>query len=142
VRTDEFKLIRNLTPDDPVTVTYSPLRAKPMGRCMDHVRSWLPLAESDPTVAARLAWFEKRPPDELYNIRSDPYELVNLADDPDYAAALAEMRGLLDAWMADQGDRGIETRDQLRNWQSEQHRAGKGFLSRTGNDPIYPGKRN
>src|SRR5439155_7618361 len=29
----------------------------------------------------------KRPAEELYDIRKDPYELTNLADQPDYAAA-------------------------------------------------------
>jgi len=43
----------------------------------------------------RLA-FGKRPPEELYDCRTDPDQLVNLAADPAYAEKLAELSGKLD----------------------------------------------
>ena len=39
----------------------------------------------------------------------DPWELNNLADDPQYAAKKAELRTAMEAWMADVGDLGQET---------------------------------
>lgn len=46
----------------------------------------------------------KRPAEELYDVNNDPYNLVNLVADPNYAAALAEMRGLLFGFLAETGD--------------------------------------
>ena len=42
--------------------------------------------------------------DELYDMRSDPRELRNLAESPDHQAVLAEMRGRLMRWMLDTSD--------------------------------------
>ena len=47
-----------------------------------------------------------RPEEELYDLKADPWELNNLAGDPEYADTLAEMRGILDAWIAETGDKG------------------------------------
>jgi N-sulfoglucosamine sulfohydrolase len=41
-----------------------------------------------------------RPSEELYDLEADPLEGTNLAGVPEHAAALAELRGRLDAWMA------------------------------------------
>lgn len=48
----------------------------------------------DRTVAAYL----QRPRLELYNLETDPNELVNLADRPDHAEVLAELTGRLRDW--------------------------------------------
>ncbi len=37
-------------------------------------------------------FFESRPAEALYDVESDPYETTNLAGDPEYADALADMR--------------------------------------------------
>jgi len=47
-----------------------------------------------------------RPEEELYDRASDPWELKNLAADPEHAAALAELRATLDAWVLETRDRG------------------------------------
>ena len=39
-----------------------------------------------------------RPAEELYDLRADPLELVNLAGKPSHAAALADLRKQLDEW--------------------------------------------
>lgn len=39
-----------------------------------------------------------RPPEELYDIKTDPNEVRNLAKDPDHAERLKEMRGKLEEW--------------------------------------------
>jgi arylsulfatase A-like enzyme len=36
---------------------------------------------------------------ELYDLRSDPWELTNLADRPAYAAVVRELAGVLQSWM-------------------------------------------
>ena len=50
--------------------------------------------------------YGERVPEELYDLHSDPDEVVNLAGDPEYADQLAKMRGLLDAWIEDTDDKG------------------------------------
>jgi arylsulfatase A-like enzyme len=44
-------------------------------------------------------------PDQLYDLRSDPTEQVNLASDPEYAHQLAELRELLNDYVTDLPDR-------------------------------------
>ena len=47
--------------------------------------------------------------EELYDMRADPYEWNNLADDAAHAKVKEELKAKLQAWMASQGDRGQET---------------------------------
>lgn len=42
--------------------------------------------------------------DELYDLRTDPYEMRNLIDDPKHADDIERLRLKLDAWMAETGD--------------------------------------
>ena len=42
--------------------------------------------------------------DELFDLVADPREIVNLADDPQYASVVAELRERLLRWMLDTGD--------------------------------------
>jgi uncharacterized sulfatase len=42
-----------------------------------------------------------RPPEELYYLSEDPYEINNLADDPAHRDKLVELRQVLDAWLAE-----------------------------------------
>ena len=44
------------------------------------------------------------PEEELYDTMTDPFELVNLAQDPDYAGIKARLKKQLFSWMADQND--------------------------------------
>ncbi len=48
--------------------------------------------------------FGKRPPEELYAVTEDPYQLHNLADDPAYADTKAQLRTSLENWMTASGD--------------------------------------
>jgi hypothetical protein len=49
---------------------------------------------------------DKRPADELYDLRTDPHELNNLASSPEHRATLAELKASLDAWINETGDKG------------------------------------
>ena len=53
--------------------------------------------------------YQHRPAEELYDVEKDPHCLINLADRPQYGAQKAELSARLDAWMAAQGDKGVET---------------------------------
>jgi uncharacterized sulfatase len=103
VRGERFKLIRNLMADRPFR---NVLNNTARGSYM--LTDWKKAAEAgDAFAAARIAAYNTRPPVELYDLQSDPFELRNLADDPKYAAERRILEVELDRWMAQQGDRGI-----------------------------------
>ena len=53
--------------------------------------------------------YHYRPELELYDCDTDPLELHNLAANTEYAKDVARLKAKLQAWMTEQGDRGIET---------------------------------
>ena len=61
-------------------------------------------AATDADVAARVAFYRSRVPEELYDLETDPHALVNLADSPEHRARLNQARRALSTWMADVGD--------------------------------------
>jgi uncharacterized sulfatase len=106
VRTREWKYVRNLDPAAEHT-THVDKAAAGDGR--DYFDSWAAKAKSDPAAAAVVKRYHTRPAEELYKLRDDPWEMRNLAADPDHAATLAAMRADLEKWMKDQGDEGLKT---------------------------------
>jgi arylsulfatase A-like enzyme len=52
---------------------------------------WLEAAINDPDAKRKLDHVLKHPLYELYDIQKDPYELVNLADDPKHTEILKKM---------------------------------------------------
>jgi arylsulfatase A-like enzyme len=65
----------------------------------------------------RMLLAERRPAEELYDTHSDPYEVVNLAQDPQYAADLERLRDALDDWIDEVGDMGrVSESEMLRRW--------------------------
>jgi hypothetical protein len=48
--------------------------------------------------------FGKRPAEELYDLAQDPHQINNVAAQPAYAAALAQLRTRVDRWMRDTAD--------------------------------------
>lgn len=92
VRTRHHLYIRNLEPEEwPVLGTLQGGRTK---KAMD-------AASRDPE-GSRLAGqaFGRRPAEELYDLKTDPFQLANLADAPAYAEARAEMAARLDRRLA------------------------------------------
>ena len=64
-------------------------------------------------------WFAEtsRPIEELYDTAADPYELTNLANDPQHLSVLERMRRALDDWRAEVGDLGVVDESQMkRQW--------------------------
>ncbi len=53
---------------------------------------WRDLYRAGKLNEVQSQFFEPRPAEALYDLRSDPYETKSLAGDPDYAEALADMR--------------------------------------------------
>lgn len=100
VRTDRYLYIRNLTPETEF-------------RCAafndSFFKSLTEIADTNEFAALQIRRYSKRPGEELYDVRKDPFQQHNLAADPASARTLKKMRKLLDKWMENQGDKGQET---------------------------------
>ena len=72
-------------------------------------KSWVELAKTDEKARRIVEGYQRRPEVELYDLRTDPFEQKNLAGDPQLKDVERSLRGRLDAWMLQQGDKGIET---------------------------------
>lgn len=57
----------------------------------------------------RYARYVTRPEYELYDVINDPFEQINLIDQPDYKMSVKSLKRYLENWMVEQGDRGIDT---------------------------------
>jgi uncharacterized sulfatase len=101
IRTDRFKYILNLKPETRYTTHISDAGGRD-GK--DYWSSWERLAETDPSAASFIFRYRQRPAEELYDVQADPYELKNLAEDPQHARTLAELREKLKAWRLQQGE--------------------------------------
>ncbi len=99
VRNERYKYIRNEYPDLPMTPPADVVRSP----------TWvelLRLREKGELDTAQSSLFpEKRPTEELYDVKLDPYELKNLVADARYAPLLEAMRAALDDWIAKTEDR-------------------------------------
>ena len=54
---------------------------------------------------------DHKPIEELYDLETDPHEVVNLAAQPEHTARLRSMRSDLDKWIIETGDRGAIMED-------------------------------
>ena len=103
VRTRDFLYLRNLRPDrwpagDPDVLF---IHGRPFGDVdTTRTKDFLLARQNDPAYAKYIALiFGKRPAEELYDLRSDPHQLANVAGKPDYAEALKQHRARVDEWM-------------------------------------------
>ena len=62
------------------------------------------LAEQDETMAARLAMYRHRVPEEFYDVEADPDCLHNLIDNPDHQKVIEQQRRRLLNWMQETND--------------------------------------
>jgi arylsulfatase A-like enzyme len=102
VRTGEFLYIRNFRPDRwPVGDAQGTGGYGPFGDCDGGPTKKFLLAHRDAPAGARFFQlaFAKRPGEELYDVRQDPWQLHNLAGRTEYVAAQQQLRALLDGWM-------------------------------------------
>lgn len=101
VRTADFKYIRNFLPQRP---HLQPNGYKDAKAIVIALRQWHQAGRLDETQS--LLFLPERPAEELYDLRSDPEEIRNLAGKGEYQATMEEMRKRLDDWMVETNDRG------------------------------------
>lgn len=101
-RSARYKYIRNLNPSgsfaNVVTAGNGPFKGL--------LEAWRAAGEAG---ARRAGLYVRRPAEEFYDIEADPYELTNLAGQERVKSVQAQLSRRLDEWMAQQGDRGVET---------------------------------
>ncbi len=101
VRNEKYKLILNLDADAKFFNSIN--RQK-------WFKTWKEMAEAgDAHAKAMVERYYHRPAVELYDVTKDPYEMQNLAANPEYAEVIKDMRATLEGWMQSQGDKGLET---------------------------------
>lgn len=119
VRDQRYRYVRNYHPDRPAmmhieypdkTVLWTELRnlAAEEGRqlAMGKQRSLMTEPQRRLVAAAK-------PPEELYDLESDPHELLNLANKDEHNPTLVRMRGALADWQERYGDLGLLPEDEL-----------------------------
>ena len=102
VRSLEYKYIRNGYPERP---HLQPCAYKDNKEIYIAIRDWGEKGKLN-DLQQKLLLSSTRAKEELYDLRNDPWELNNLADDPDHSKTLQEMRKTLNRWTRDTGDLG------------------------------------
>ena len=104
VRNAEYLYIRNFEPDR--WPGGDPEAHKSVGQYGDvdnSISKYLIMAGEGSDPLFDLA-FSKRPAEELYSVIDDPYNLVNLANDPSLQTIKEELQKMLSDWMSSTGD--------------------------------------
>ena len=98
IRNKEFKLIWSPKQDNDyyLGVMMDSSRSKFFAKSW---REWVEKAKTDPDAQAKIDRVVKHPEFELYNIVNDPWELDNLANNPEYIQKVEEMHAQLKADM-------------------------------------------
>ncbi|MGB5553214.1 MAG: sulfatase-like hydrolase/transferase [Flavobacteriaceae bacterium] len=100
VRDQRFKYIRNYRPNQGY---YLPVEYRERIPTMHEL---LRLRDEGKLNDIQMQWFrENKPEEELYDCSVDPYELNNIADNPQYKEKLEELRSEMDRWLTKIGDR-------------------------------------
>lgn len=105
VRTDRFLYIRNFLPLRP---HLQPNAYKDGKAIVQQLRS-LHSEGKLPSVSEDLLFSPTRQEEELYDIQADPFQVTNLAANPDFKAELEARRAQLDQWIIESGDKGPES---------------------------------
>jgi len=102
VRDARYRYIRNFTPDRPF-LQKNDYKEKqyPVWNLLKELNAQGKLT---PTQAVLCA--PTMPPEELYDLESDPYEIKNLVNSPEHAEVLKHLRAALEQWIADTHDAG------------------------------------
>jgi N-sulfoglucosamine sulfohydrolase len=101
VRSRRYRYVRNFHPELPYAqwINY--------GDEMPAMKVWRKQAFAGTLNDVQRAFFARtKPPEELYDLESDPHETKNLAGSSDHQSILSEHRAALEAWMRETNDLG------------------------------------
>lgn len=123
VTNGEYRYIRNLAPDD-IYIEKHLMGLSGEGTLNNpYWGTWM-FDTNNPKTERLVKRYMKRPQEELYHTKGDPYELTNLAGDPKFEKIQTELRQELDRWMKTQGDPGavMDTYESLEAAKRGEHR--------------------
>jgi len=122
----QYKYIRNYYPERPNKQIIQYRLQIPMMRELNKL-------DQEKSMDKKTAvWFRKtKPVEELYNIESDPDELLNLASDLEYAEKLEEMREVFLSWQQSEMDLGLIPEAELFRLQEKHDMPVYDFLQKT-----------
>jgi arylsulfatase A-like enzyme len=107
-RDRRWKYLRNYMPHLPWAQHISYMYEMPT------MKVWQRLADEGKLAGPQKTFFEPKPPEELYDTESDPWEVKNLAADPAHRETLERMRKALRDWMLEIRDLGFLSEAELR----------------------------
>lgn len=102
-----YRLVLNLTPDEMFIEKH--LMGLKGNAVLNNPywATWVRDAWANPEIYRLVKRYQVRPPKSLYHTTRDPYEMNDLAKDPEYQVKLRAMETELRAWMRRQKDPGI-----------------------------------
>jgi arylsulfatase A-like enzyme len=114
VRGRQYRYVRNFLPERPFLFFHAHKEA--MYPVISLLRELNQQGRLDPVQQMLLA--PRLPDEELYDLEKDPYEIHNLASSNQAQQVLRRMRGALDRWIHETGDRGkrLEPPELVQQW--------------------------
>ena len=104
VRAGRWKYIRNLLPDKRYVLPADLEQAETWGNRT--YPATVAARDEFPVQYQHLQATHHRPPEEFYDLHTDPWEMENRVADERFAEPLERLRGVLDDWMRETGDTG------------------------------------
>jgi arylsulfatase A-like enzyme len=101
VRTKEYKYIRNYMPERGYYYKRWAVENNPSVNIVKDL-----YAQGKLTPEQQLHMAKIKPDEELFDLKNDPHEFNNVANDPAYQSTVEAMRKLIDQWIKDTGDTG------------------------------------
>lgn len=102
VRDQRYRYIRNYRPD---IGAYLDIGFRKNMNTMKELLDW---RDAGRLNSDQRYWFRTRKePEELYDLERDPYELHNLAGEPEYQEIRERLSNELDRWLEEIGDKGV-----------------------------------
>jgi N-sulfoglucosamine sulfohydrolase len=104
VRDARYRYIRNFTPERPfLQANDYKERSYPVWNLLKELH-----ARNELTPVQEVLCAPAMPPEELYDLESDPFEIQNLAGSPVHEATLRRLRSALEDWIRRTDDKGKE----------------------------------
>jgi len=101
VRTRDYLYVRNYYPNEPFPIWVPYLSNMPIYKEM------LRLDAEGKLTGPQKSWMAySRPPEELYDVKADPFQINNIADDPKLKQILDALRARHRQWTLETGDMG------------------------------------
>jgi len=111
IQDKRYKLIINLTPE----VEYFEKHMMNLENPRSVWSSWLESAKTSKSDEILVNRYITRPAIEFYDLKTDPWELNNIAGSKKHTKRIAHMTDELHKWMAQQGDSGISMDVKIKN---------------------------